>query len=266
MFKHQSINKTFGSLDKVSNKSELAKMEREDELLEIAESIMQKEGFSGLTMDKLVFTCAYSKGTVYNHFNSKEDLLCALCIKSMRLTLALFKKAKTFSGTSREKILAIHYAYRLHALKFPTLFLCVLTSQTPAVREKADPERLALQLSLDTEMTNYCDNMFVLAQKLGDISVEVDINQLTFASWALSFGSNALLTLSNDVQGIQRLDADPALLNNINLLMDGMLWAPLSRDWDYHKSWQRIGLELFKQENDDLLKHPGVTLEKRNLC
>lgn len=228
--------------------------ERELALLDIAENIMLVEGFSGLTMDKLVAACPYSKGTVYNHFNSKEDLLCALCIKGMRISLELFKKAQGFSGNSREKILAIHFAYRLHALAYPTLFLCVLTSQTPAVKEKAAPQRLQLQEQLDKELTGYIDKLFSLALDKGDIRADLEVRQLTFSSWALSFGSNALLTMAGGVQGVQRLDQDQALLTSINLLMDGMGWQPMSRDWDYSASWQRIGMDVFATELNELSK------------
>lgn len=234
------------------SRRERAFRERELDLLHTAEQIMLVEGFSGLTMDKLVAACPYSKGTVYNHFNSKEDLLCALCIKGMGITRDLFAKAESFNGNSREQILAIHFAYRLHALAYPTLFLCVLTSQTPAVKEKAAPERLKRQEQLDKELTSYCDKLFDLALTRGDIKAHVDVGQLTFSSWALSFGCNALMTMAGSVQGIQRLDQDAALLTSINLLMDGMGWLPLSSEWDYGQSWQRIGAELFADELSEL--------------
>jgi AcrR family transcriptional regulator len=237
-------------LRKFSDKKQQAFEEREALLLTIAEGIMETEGFSGLTMDKLVAACAFSKGTVYNHFNSKEDLLSALCIKSMIMALELFKKARKFAGGSREKLLAIHYAYRLHALSHPTLFLCVLTSRTPAIREKASAARLLKQEQLDKEMTHYCDELFELGMQQGELpqGSSTEINQLVFAAWAMSFGTNALLSMANQVEGVQRLDANMAVLQNANLLMDGMAWQPLSRQVDYLVCWQRIGQEIFKQE------------------
>lgn len=234
------------------NRRAMVWQDREQALLKTAEDIMLVEGFSGLTMDKLVAACPYSKGTVYNHFNSKEDLLCALCIKGMLITLDLFQKAAAFEGNSREKILAIHFAYRLHSLAYPTLFLCVLTSQTPAVKEKADPKRLETQERLDKELTGYCDKLFILGIEQGDIDTGVSVDQMTFSSWALSFGSNALLTLAGSVEGVQRLDQDQALLSGINLLMDGMNWRPLSKEWDYTRSWHRIGSEIFFEEMNEL--------------
>jgi AcrR family transcriptional regulator len=237
-------------LQKLRNKKQQAIEDRGALLLDIAEGIMESEGFSGLTMDKLVAACSFSKGTVYNHFNSKEDLLSALCIKGMRQALVLFEKAADFQGSSREKVLAIHYAYHLYALSHPTLFMCVLTSRTPAIREKASSERILIQEELDRQMTNYCDEAFALGVSLGELpkSSAEQINQLVFAAWSMSFGTNALLSMANQVAGVQRMDATMAVLQNANLMMDGMVWRPLASEKDYVESWQRIGKEIFEKE------------------
>lgn len=245
MFGQVQDNNQTCLLKKLVNKRQERLLEREQELLKIAESIMASEGFTGLTMDKLVAACDYSKGTVYNHFNSKEDLLCALCIKGMRINLSLFSQASNFAGNSREKLLALHYAYSLHAFTYPTLFMCVLASQTPAIREKADPERLKMQQALDSELTSYCDASFELGIESGDLQTQLNLSQLTFMSWAMSFGSNALLTMASEIEGIQRLDAQTALLQSVNVMMDGIGWKPLSTEWDYQSSWKRIGKEVF---------------------
>jgi AcrR family transcriptional regulator len=234
MFNHSKHDSQFCLINKLVSKREERRQIREQELLIIAEKIMITEGFTGLTMDKLVAACDYSKGTVYSHFNSKEDLLCALCIKGMRINLSLFSKAQTFSGNSREKLLAIHYAYSLHALTYPTLFMCVLASQTPAIREKADPERLLMQKDLDKELTAYCDKLFTLGIESGDLTTDIEVSQL--------------ITMASEIEGIQRLNTESALLQSVNLLMDGIGWKPLSSDWDYKASWQRIGQELFAQK------------------
>ncbi|MDF2178387.1 TetR/AcrR family transcriptional regulator [Aliiglaciecola sp. CAU 1673] len=237
-------------LKKFKNKREQAFAEREQELLVLAEKIMAKEGFSGLTMDKLVVACDYSKGTVYNHFSSKEDLLCALCVKSMEMEIALFDKGLAFQGRSRERLLAIYYAYRLHALMHPTLFYCVLTAKTPAVKEKASEARLTQQAELELQLSHVCDQLFEQGIQDGDLKLPAGItySHLSFAAWALAFGSNALLQGASEATLVSRINAQEALLFNVNLVLDGMHWTPLSQDWDYRACWQRIGKKIFSTE------------------
>lgn len=234
--------------------------DREQELLVLAEEVMEQHGFSGLTMDKVVSACSCSKGTVYNHFSSKEDLFCALCVKSMRQMLVLFKRAIQFEGTSREKMLACHFAYRLHALMNPTLFMTVLATKAPAVQEKASKVRLEEQNQLDHEITMMCDELHQEAVKNGElkVSVALSVASLVFASWAMAFGSNSLLMMTANVEGIERLEKDTALLINASLLMDGMQWKPLSSEWDYQNTWQRVSNEVFAKEVAAL--HKAVNL------
>lgn len=234
----------------LGSKKQRAIADREQDLLNLAETIMERDGFSGLTMDKVVAASNYSKGTVYNHFNSKEDLLCALCIKSMKRLISLFRRAQHFEGTTRERMLATQFAYRLHALSKPTLFMSILTSHTPAVAEKASAERLKEDKELDHEITMLCAQLLEEATTNGDLTLRpgLDIQSLTFANWAVSFGTLSLMTATGDVEITEHLNSEQALILNTGLMMDGMNWQPLFSDWDYQSTWQRIGQEVFPAE------------------
>ena len=237
-------------IGKFKNKRQAAIADREQELLAIAERLMGTEGFSGLTMDKLVAACNYSKGTVYNHFSSKEDLLCALCIKGTKLGMQITKRALTFDGNSRERCFAVHFAQRIHGLSHPTLYLCMLTGKTPAVREKASPTRLKELEALEAEMPQICTQVFDdgLADGSLSVSMGVGIDSLSFANWAISFGTNALMIEAADALEAKQLDLNYVLLFNVSIMLDGMGWKPLSHQWDYKKTWQRIATEIFSEE------------------
>ncbi|NTS76837.1 TetR/AcrR family transcriptional regulator [Catenovulum sp. SM1970] len=219
--------------------------EREAELIDIAHDIVTKDGFAGLTMDKLVNASPYSKGTIYNHFSSKEDLISALSTHSLSLLIEMFKKLEDFDGNSREHVLAVHFTYQLYCQLEPTLFLCVLSARTPAVMEKTSPERNAIIKKKELEVTAMCDHAF--QQGLADgslkLSTGVAMHDLVFASWATGFGTNALLINAKAVEGVSRLEQKYALLRNVNFLLDGMQWQPLSSEFDYHDTWKK--LELF---------------------
>jgi AcrR family transcriptional regulator len=234
-------------IKRVSAKRQQAIASREAELLVIAEELVDKDGFANFTMDKLTLNSSYSKGTIYNHFNSKEDLIAALCIKSLKKEICLFRHAMTFEGNSREKCLALLYAYQLHAFENSTLFMCLLSAKTPAVMEKTSAERLAIQEELAKEVTQFCDNLLISAVADGSLIVrpEVELNSLTFAIWAMSFGTNALLVSAAEIESISRLDNRFSALNNANLLLDGIGWQPLSSQHDYRETWLRIEQQLF---------------------
>lgn len=238
------------------SKSEQKKIDREEELVDLAVTILNEHGFSGLSLEKLTAQSCYSKGTIYNHFTSKEDCLSALCIRAVSGILELFKRAIVFDGSSREKVVAVHYAYQLYARLEPTLFMTVLSSKAPGVREKTSAERTEIMDKLEFEINNFSDAMFTSAVADGSLILpdNISIETLTFSNWAMSFGTNALAASAKDAKAVNRLDPNTLLLQNINLLHDGMNWQPLSKDWDYQHTWRRVEEEIFSKDIQSLEK------------
>ncbi len=239
------------SLAKIGlSKSEQKKVDREEELVDLAVSILNQDGFAGMSLEKLTAKSCYSKGTIYNHFSSKEDCLSALCIRAVSSIMTFFKRALEFNGCSREKAVAVHYAYQLYARLQPTLFMAVLSSKAPGVREKTSAERMQLMDALEFEINAFSDQMFRDAIADGSLVLpaHLSIETLSFSNWAMSFGTNALATSASEAKAVNRLDPNTLLLQNISILMDGMNWQPLSKDWDYQKTWQRVEEEIFSDD------------------
>lgn len=231
-------------------KSEQKKADREEELVDLAVSILNQDGFAGMSLEKLTAKSCYSKGTIYNHFSSKEDCLSALCIRAISSIMVFFKRALEFNGNSREKAVAVHYAYQLYARMQPTLFMAVLSSKAPGVREKTSVERVQVMDALEFEINTFSDQMFRDAVADGSLILpaHLSIETLSFSNWAMSFGTNALATSAVEAKAVSRLDPNTLLLQNISILLDGMNWHPLSKDWDYQKTWQRVEQEIFADD------------------
>jgi len=232
------------------SKSEQKKLDREEELVDLAVAILNVHGFAGLSLEKLTAESRYSKGTIYNHFSSKEDCLSALCIRAISSILDLFRRALAFDGCSREKAVAVHYSYQLYARLEPTLFMTVLSSKAPGVREKTSFERQKIIDELEFEVNNFSDAMFRNAVADGSLKIpaHLTIETLTFSNWAMSFGTNILATSAAEAKAVNRLDPNTILLQNIGIVLDGMNWQPLSKDWDYQKTWQRVEREIFADD------------------
>jgi len=232
------------------SKKQQAIADREQELLRIAHQLVEAEGYANLTMDKLTAASPYSKGTIYNHFCSKEDVITALCNTALRHEISLFKKAELFNGSSREKALALHQAYLLSAKMQPILFNCLLTAKSPWVQEKSSPARLTVQQELEKEVTQMVDRLLQQAIDKNELQPKADANValMAFANWATSFGCIALLSSASESYSIERLQGAHPFLFNLNCLLDGMNWLPLSAEWDYCQSWLRIEKEIFSAE------------------
>lgn len=236
------------------SKKQQAIADRELELLQIARQLVEAEGYANLTMDKLTAASPYSKGTIYNHFSSKEDVITALCNAALRQEISLFKKAELFHGSSREKALALHQAYLLSAKMQPILFNCVLTAKSPWVQEKSSIVRLTTQQELEKEISGMVDLLLQQAIDANELQPKAGatVDLMAFANWAISFGGIALLSSASETYSIERLQGAHPFLFNLNCMLDGMNWLPLSTDWDYCQSWLRIEKEIFSTEQQQL--------------
>jgi len=132
--------------------------------------------------------------------------------------------------------------------------MCVLSCKTAAVAEKASKKHQQLSIDKEIELLESLNNLVSEAEKsavldltklnLGDDAV----NAVTFSIWSMSFGSLSLLMNAVDSQLIKKVNSQGVLLNNINITLDGLNWQPLSSQWNYNDSIDRIKNEVFAQE------------------
>src|SRR5882672_11078646 len=70
---------------KLPNKNELRTKETRDLLLRAAEIIFVRDGYEGAELGEIASLAGRTKGAIYAHFKSKEDLFIALFAERMRL-------------------------------------------------------------------------------------------------------------------------------------------------------------------------------------
>ena len=110
-------------------------IKREELILDAAQSLLHKHGYNHLTMDRVAEIVEYSKGTIYNHFASKEDLVCSLCCRCVGNLIDIFERAYNYEGTTRERYSAIGIGYSLYQTLHPMDSQNIQTVKNNAVRE-----------------------------------------------------------------------------------------------------------------------------------
>jgi AcrR family transcriptional regulator len=232
---------------------------RENEILDSALELMSVHGIIALTMDKLVARVNYSKGTVYNHFSSKEDVFAALCNRNMIGVSALFVRASAVSGSARERMSAIGFAYMLSVLMSPQHFALVMNAKTEMF-EKASEKRRDQHKLIDAQLFGVICHIIKDAISDGELVLKenVDVQQVSFSLWAMCFGTIGLLL---DGEKVCSTATGMMLENRViahgNIVMDGLGWAESHRnDSDLLES---LKTEAFSDEVS-LLRRQGVYL------
>lgn len=225
-------------------------MQREAALIQLARALVEKDCLTTLTIDKLVAASAYSKGTIYKHFSSKEDLLTAICNSCTLEIQTLFKRALEFNGNSREKVIAVLTSYIIWAKLHPTQLFVVLSAHSPTVVNCTSEARNQTHQHYDAELMGLLNNEISKAIESGDLTLPAGMcfEQVTFAMWSSSWGAMALITSIGCSPNLHPMQLERDSFTNASLILDGLGWKPLSQNWDYAQSIKKIAHEIFQPE------------------
>lgn len=90
---------------------ERQRQEREQLILQATAELLVESGYHDTSLDEIASRVGISKGAIYLHFASKEDLVFALLERNMRLFYQTLDDALSGAATPREKLLAVVKAY-----------------------------------------------------------------------------------------------------------------------------------------------------------
>ena len=223
--------------------------QRDDLILSIGRKLLLEQGFQGLTMERIATAAEYSKGTIYQHYKSKEDVLTALAASAIAKEVALFERAASFSGRPRERIAAIGVAIELYERLHPDdARIDRLLSGLPTL-ERAQPERRELLAEQERQLAELITTLVKAGIQAGDLSLPEGgtVDGLAFGLWSLTLGAASI----DPSQARRKLDVeDPTQVTRMNChrLLDGYGFEPLSGHWDWAATYARIDAELFSEE------------------
>ncbi|MFE4425136.1 TetR/AcrR family transcriptional regulator [Streptomyces sp. NPDC056817] len=126
--------------------------EREHQLLQQALEMVARDGLHNLTLGRLAAEAGYSKGTIYNHFTCREDLLVALSTESARRQSRHHQIVAELPWDGVRALYGLTLAYMRHAETAPALFESSIAALAESVDALASPERLERRSLINAQM------------------------------------------------------------------------------------------------------------------
>jgi AcrR family transcriptional regulator len=226
--------------------------QREIEFLDLARHLIADGGLAGFNMDRLAEATEYSKGTVYQHFGSKEDLLTALAVQSMERRLAWFDRACHCSGRTRDKMLALTIAEEIFVKLQPLHFRSELMIKLADFRDRASVTRTTELERLEGRCFDLVRAVTEEAVAIGDLRLKPGqtIPEIVTGFIALHIGTFILMLNFPEIVRLAGAD-DPlrSLRNQVSILLDGLGWQPLSTESDPSEVYRRVLNEVFSDES-----------------
>ena len=228
--------------------------ERVGRILELAQQMIVQDGYHGLSMDRIAEALEYSKGTIYQHFSCKEEILMALVNQAVERRLDLFRRAARFQGRSRERMSAIGAASELFFQLYPDHFHIEHAVRVTSIKEKASEQRRMCLERCEASCSEIVLGVINDAVASGDLVLDDEFGpgQVGFGLWSLTFGGYSIAASSPSLANLGIQDPILAVRNNCIRLLDGLGWKPLAKDLNLPALIQRIQRELFAPELEQL--------------
>ncbi len=109
-------------MNEVQSKREANKAQKKEAFLDAAEKLFMEKGFENTSIDEVAKNAGLTKRTLYQYFQSKEDLFCAVALKGARLLSIDAFAALERGQNAREKIHMINLAHLSFYKEHPGLF------------------------------------------------------------------------------------------------------------------------------------------------
>ncbi len=223
---------------------------REALILDAAERLVQARGYLGMTMDLVAEATEYSKGTIYQHFSCKEELLSALTERTASERVKLFQRAATFRGSPRERVAAVGLSLDLFAALYPTHFAIEQIVTAELIRLKTSDQRRESLQQKEVACMAVVTGIVRDAIAVGDLVLPEGTTpeSLVFGMWMVTYGGLSIAAAKPELEHLDVGDSFEVLRRTQNAVLDGYGWKPLSHAWDYEASRERAMKEVFPDE------------------
>jgi AcrR family transcriptional regulator len=211
---------------------------RESQILDLARPMIAQGGLAALSMDAIAHELQTAKGTIYNHFPNKEEIVLALAVQAVDRRLELFNHAVMMRGTSRQRIAAIGIACEVYVDVLPELFRAEQIIRHETVWGKTTGKRQEILRNCEGRCMHTVAGVVRDAVAAGDLELEsaYRIEDIVFGLWSLVYGGLVLESTSPSLVDVGIVDSRAAIRRNCNSMLDGLSWRPLYEPESY-SSW-----------------------------
>ena len=224
--------------------------EREERILEVAQEQLVQDGYHGLNMDKIAATLEYAKGTIYNHFPCKEEIMVALAVRVLEQRTEMFRHAAAWQGNSRQRLAAIGAAAEVFVQQYPHLFQLERLIGSASIWEKiSETRKMQMQTSEQRciEIIAGIVRDGVAANDL-QLPAEMKPEHIVFGLWSMTLGAYSIIARNASLSELGIEEPYIAVRRQINATMDGLGWKPLLSEFDYVAYTDECARELFTEQ------------------
>ncbi len=222
--------------------------DRKHQVLTVARELFRQRGYLGLNMDRIASQMGIAKGTIYQHYKNKEEVILALAVQTLEKRIAMFEKAVVFRGCPRERMAAVGCAAELFVQHFPDHFELEKVLSCGSIIEKTGEILQISKTAAEVKCISLVAGIVRDAIASGDLTLvqNVSPDQIVFGLWSATYGGYSIMECDQTLLQMGIVDGFQLVRDTNNRLLDGFGWKPLSSEHDYNAVYEKVKREIFK--------------------
>jgi len=220
--------------------------QREQLFLDVAAKVLLEEGYPEVSINRVAESTGFSRGTVYQRFKSKEELVTALGLQCRGRLHDAVTRAIESDGRPRERLVGIGEAISCYVKQYPDDQRVLKIIDSELILQRVGEEQRARMAQYDIHMFEHLAAIIMDAVQQEDLVLRDGATPqgLCFAFWAMMDGAFAASMGGAPLEEVGIVDPIAEVIRNCHYLLDGYGWHPLSSEWDYDTASARIREEL----------------------
>lgn len=219
-------------------------------ILKVGRDLLSRHGYRGLTMNRIAELTEYSKGTIYQHFGCKEEVVHSIVARGTQRLIGMLSRARSYKGSCRLKFTLASEAYFLFWKLYPTEIAMLQTAKSSSVKEKISRSQQEEFQFLEARLMAELCSTIEEGVGAGELSLPegTSVQELAFGSWSILHGA---LSVSQGVTELSHVGIDNivnSVRKNFQIYLDGCRWKPLSNDYSRENAQEIAKNEIFVDE------------------
>lgn len=216
---------------------------RHDLIIQSAAELIRTEGIAAVRMERLAQMTEYSKGTIYQHFSGREDVLMAVSNRILAQQIECISELGRAQLSLREQLTAMVFVHRiitnrqqgqLELLRFVQSEDCHAKSS-----EKTIEEHAKFYASL-------VDSVYgVIQEAVGKGQLQLGntrtVDDVFYSIWAFSFGVTYLDSLAQiRTSTICPTIPEQRVTTLLSAAFDNLNWQPLTSEYKEDELYEKV--------------------------
>lgn len=170
--------------------------------------------------------------------------------ESLCKQIELFERAYHYDGRSRERVVALGEAEELYFRLYPHQYRALQTIRIASQLGRMASSSEDHVYKCESRLISILMRIILDGLKSGDLKLKgrQRPSELGFTLWSLAFGARALMDTGIATHQLGIEDGFRVVRDATELMLDALNWTPLSTQWNYGKTRERVREVLFSDE------------------